>query len=158
MNMNEIDAREILVLRIRGIQEQHAKAHAALVNWGAWSRDRAGLFPSDGRVGIWDAFSRTEWDRDGYGDQVAEESRLEADDRRAERADKEPYDELQGYVLDQRMHGPGGLPSLVRVALRTAYVSREIPEFQFPKLSGCSSDDSFCERLESALVFVGRFA
>lgn len=147
----------ILVGRIRNLQATYESEHAALVNWGHWSADRRGIFPTQAPPGIWDEFKRDE--NEAYGE-VAEDELPELTDeaktRKAEHLPTPEYDERKAVELDERIHGHGGLPVDFRHALRAAYVTREIPEHQFPREAGCT-DDAFCERLESCLLFVGRF-
>lgn len=147
-------AASVLIGRIRGLQELHHEAHAALRNWGHWSADRRGIFPTQAPPGIWDEFKRDE--NEAYGDEQPPAVTAEAATAKAEHLPTPEYDERKAVELDERIHGAGGLPTDFRHALRTAYVSREVPEEQFPRLSGCG-DDAFCERLESCLLFVGRY-
>ena len=155
MKGDSVDMSEVFTAQVRALQAMYPEAHEALVNWGRWSRDRRGIFPAEGRTHIWDAFDRAEWDRTGYGDQEADEQRLEVGDRKAERLEEE-YDEKAGFDLDERIHSPGGLPDYLRLVIRAAYVTRETPEDQFPNMCGCTPQ-AFMERLEMCLAFTGRF-
>lgn len=159
--MRDLDWREIAAARIRALQGLHADAHAALLNWGAWSRDRRGIFPALAAPAMWDQFRRdgTEgYAEEGEGVKPGDTEPVETPPAKAEAAEREPYQELPARILDERMHGPGGLGNEIRRALRIAYVSVDIPEYQFPHLSSCGgSVDRYCERLEEALRFVGRF-
>lgn len=145
---------QICVARIRSLQAIHNEAHQALVNWGRWSRDRYKIFPKPiESPSIWDEAVPSK-----FGDfaDEGEGERIETTGpAKAERAEKEPYDELKGHQLDERIHARDGLAQYLRDALKMAYVSREVPEDQFPRLTGCS-EDTFCERLESCLIFVSR--
>lgn len=156
-----VDMSEVFTARVRGLQAIYPEAHAALKNWGLWCLDLRGVFPGDIKPPrTYDVFDRGEWDRDGYGDEVgsiAPPERLRADDRKAERAEDLPHDPKTAFALDERLHAPGGLPVEIRATIRWAYASREIPENQYPGLAGCGPD-AFCERLEAALQFAGRFA
>lgn len=141
--------------RIRGIQDRHFKAHHALNQWGLWCGDLK-VYPTMKPPSIWDQFKRDE--NTEYGEE-GEASRVVIPfPAKAEARERQAYDEKLGQMLDERIHSAGGLNLEVRKAIRTAYVTREVPEDQFWKMAGCSSLDSFCERLEAALVFVGRFA
>lgn len=144
----------ILVGRIRTLQAIHSEAHKALINWGDWSADRRGIFPILAPPEMWDQFKRDE--REDYGEEQAPAVTPEASTPKAERAPLRGYDERAGLALDERIHAAGGLPVEMRRAIRTAYVTREVPEEQFPRFAGCS-EDAFCERLEACLLFVGRF-
>ena len=153
---------EITRARIRALQGVYPRAHSALENWGAWSRDRHGIFPPENPPPspVYAAIDRSEWDRDGYGEveeQHVSEARMEAEDRKSERADREEYDEKAGYDLDARINDRSLLPTYLAQLLAVAYArTRETPEDQLPRLAGCT-EDTFCERLEACLRFVGRF-
>lgn len=152
MNARAIDC-DLETARIRGLQAIYAKSHAALSNWGRWSADRSDIYPKMNPPSIWDQFARskvTEWGEEG------EHAYAILQVVKSEPAEKRPYDERTACKLDERLHGAGGLPDYIRLCLRTAYVTKEIPEDQFPRLSGCTLD-AFCERLEAALRFVSRF-
>lgn len=144
----------ILIGRIRTLQSMYWDAHQALTNWGHWSADRRGIFPTQAPPAMWDQFKRDE--REDYGDEQPPAVTAEAALPKAEAAPRPEYDERSAVALDERIHGYGGLPLEMRVAMRVAYVSREVPEEQFPRFTGCS-EDGFCERLEHCLRFVGRF-
>lgn len=144
----------MLVGRIRGLQSIHHAAHQALVNWGHWSADRRGIFPTMAPPVMWTQFKPDE--REDYGEEQAPAVTSEAKEAKAEAAPRAEYDEKSAVALDERLHGHGGLPVDMRIALRVAYVSREVPEEQFPRFAGCG-EDAFCERLENCLLFVGRF-
>lgn len=146
------DWHEVTTARIRGLQAIYADSHGALQNWGAWSRDRRGIFPTMTPPAIWSQFKRSEID--DYGEEQPEAPTTAP--VKAEAAERQPYQELAALVLDERLHAPGGLPQYVRHVIRIAYVSAELPEYQFPAICGCTLD-AFCERLEAALQFVGRF-
>jgi len=143
-----------VAIRIRALQGMNEPAHLALVNWGRWSRDRHGIFPPGiTPPGLWNQALPSK-----FGDFADEEEgqRVEVQEpAKAEAAEKEPYDEKAGTVLDERVHHPS-FPQYLRDILKVAYVTREVPEDQFPRLIGCT-EDSFCERLEACLKYVGRF-
>lgn len=150
----KVDDFDMFPLRVRDLQARYQKAHEALLCWGNWSRDRRGLYPADSRPSIWDQFKRDE--NEAWGDEDAEKLVAEAP-AKAERAEEEPYDELQGTIMDERLHLPGGPCLIVRQALVVAYVRRDIHESQYPRAAGCIQDQ-FLERLEGGLMFAGRFA
>lgn len=141
---------DLFSLRVRGLQGIYSEAHQALINWGCWSRDRAGIFPADARPSVWDQFKADE--NEAWGD-VPEESKGPAE--KAERAEEDPYNELQGLILDERINSPLLCRDVSR-ALVVAYVWT-IPEYQMPARAGCLPDH-FCERLEAGLRFAARFA
>jgi hypothetical protein len=149
----DLEAAEIFTARVRGLQGIYSAAHEALKNWGAWSRDRRGIYPSMSPPGMWAQYKPD--DSDEYGDEP-EVPPPEAVPVKAEAAEHELYEEKTAFILDERMHSPGGLGQMVREAIKIAYVSREVPESQFSRLAGCT-DDAYCERLETCLRFVGRF-
>ena len=145
--------------RIRGIQDRHPREHAALLNWGRCMADRRGIFPTLKPCSIWDQYRH---DGEEYGD-------LEGEDREVRRVayllpakpeplERQQYQEGKALDLDDRIRSPGGLGIEIQRAIGIAYTTREVPEDQFWKMAGCSSLDSFCERLEAALIFVGRFS
>lgn len=159
MNLADIHVAEeaMFVERVRRLQDEHARAHQALVNWGSWSRDRRGIFPVQiTPPKVWDQFKADENEEWGVIDDktVLVES---AEPDKAERAEDDPYNELQGHQLDERLHGYGGLGYEVRIALRVAYVRRDIHEIQYPRAAGCGKD-GFLERLEAGLKFAERWA
>lgn len=153
MNLADFD---IFTAQVRALQAIYPQAHAALVNWGRWSRDRAGIFPPDIKPpSIWEKA-----DPSKFGD-FAEDGEqglgvVEQAETKAERIEAEPYDEKAGTILDERIHAPGGLSCEIRRAIRVAYVSRETMESQFPDYCG-TTQDGYRERLETALLFVSRF-
>jgi hypothetical protein len=102
---------------------------------------------------MWEQFKRDE--NEDYGDERPLEERQDAPVK-AEAAERPEYDEKLAILLDERIHGYGGLPEFQRLAIRMAYVSSEVPEYQFPVHCGCPLD-AYCERLEASLRFVGRF-
>jgi hypothetical protein len=138
--------------RIRGLQEIHREAHAALQNWGWWSLDRRGIYPHQTGPSIYGGYRSGDYDEEELD---LDPERLEID-AKAEAAPRQPYDGKSAEILDERLHHAGG-PSLeVRRVLRIVYVSHEIPEYQMPRMAGCTLD-AFCERLEAALRFTRRF-
>lgn len=144
----------VLIGRIRAIQDAHGTAHRALINWGRWSADRRGIFPTLAPPAMWDQFKRDE--REDYGEEQEPAVSIEKQPAKAEAPPMPEYNEREAVEIDERIHGYGGLSAEVRLAIRTAYATREVPEEQFPRLSGCG-DDAFCERLAECLSFVGRF-
>lgn len=145
------DLVDIFPARVRGLQAIYPEAHQALCNWAAWSRDRAGIFPAQ-------IVPPPTWNEatSGLPEGYAEEE-TRADDglqAKAERAEQEPYNELQGAALDQRINSGMLCPEVAR-SLVIAYVWT-IPEYQFPARAGCLPDH-FCERLETGLKFASRF-
>ena len=149
----DVDQSEIERAEIRAIQALYPEAHAALRNWGAWSRDRYKIGPRDARPGMWDEAIPSKFG--DFADETDEPEVREQVEVKAEAAAKEPYDEKSGCELDARIHGNGGLAEYQRNAIRIAYVSRETPEDQFHRFAGCLPS-TFRERLIECLVFVGR--
>lgn len=146
---------EVFTAQVRALQSIYADAHRALVNWGAWSRDLRNVYPP----GVVVSPTWREAQPSKFGDFADEDLEREIPaetEVKSESLAREPHDERAGSDLDQRIHAAGGLPYEIRMAVRTAYLTREIPEDQFPRMSGCSHD-AFRERLEFALRFVGRF-
>lgn len=142
---------------VRALQAIHSEAHEALLNWGRWSRDLKRVFPP----GIPESPTFREATPSKFGDFADDSDLLRVEvvaqtETKAERSEEEPYDERSGALLDERIHGYGGLPIFIREVLKAAYVSREVPEEQFHRMAGCSRD-AFRERLEAGLIFVRRF-
>lgn len=148
-----MDLSEAFVLQIRALQAMNPEAHQALLNWGLWSQDRYCIGPKDARPSMWHQFKPDE--NEDWGEPEADTPRTDAPVK-AEGPEKRPYDEKMGVELDERIHGPGGLSEALRDILKVAYVRRDIHESQYPRAAGCSNE-AFAERLEGALVFVGRF-
>jgi hypothetical protein len=158
MKRDAMDLSEEFVLRVRGLQAIYPEAHAALLNWANWSRDRSGIFPRGVTPpSIWNEYDQEGAGKDGWGEEQEQMPPAEDVPVKAEAAEKLPYDEKAGTILDERLHGPGGLGSDWRLVLKIAYVSRDLPESQFPRACGCPPH-AFAERLESCLMFVSRFA
>lgn len=156
MNARAIDV-DFEAIRIRDLQGSFYKEHRSLIQWGLWSGDRRNIFPKKAGCSL-GPFYKPEAGEE-YGDpdkdQPARAELLEP--HRSISKDRIPYDEKTAVILDERIHSPGGLGIEVRRSLKVAYVTREVPEAQFWKLSGCSHPDHFIERLEAALRFVRRF-
>lgn len=150
MNLADLD---LFTAEIRAIQSMYPEAHEALLNWGRWSRDRYGIGPRDARCSTWQ-YAKPDAPEE-YGEDVPEALRTNAEVK-AEGPDREPYDERLGVILDERMHGPGGLGVEIRRVLRVTYCST-IPEPQLPRECGCLPH-AFKERLSAALAFAQRFA
>lgn len=146
---------DLFPARVRGLQGIYPEAHRALVNWGLWSRDRAGIFPIDARPSVWDQFKADE--SEAWGEDDAEKMVAEAVHVKAERAETEPYEELDARDLDARINEFAALAEFVKDVLVTAYGARGyIPEHQYCRSAGCGQD-AFCERLEAGLRFASRF-
>jgi hypothetical protein len=154
--MTRTEENEIQTARIRMLQAFHFEAHQALTQWGLWSMDRRGIYPTLSQPGMWDQFKRD--GTEAYGDEANAVVVAAVGPAKAERPDHEDYDEKLAVRLDELMHGAGGLAEYVRRCVKTAYATREVPEYQFPLFSNCSTLDQFCERLEAGLRFVARFA
>jgi hypothetical protein len=158
---------EIFAAQVRALQGIYHDAHLALMNWGAWSRDLRRVFPAD--IVPSPTWREAQHSKFGdFGDEVDEARRVEEEVHRAaqvevkgEAAEREPYEERRALILDERMHGPGGLSLEVRRVLRIAYGAKQNERSahvnQFPRFAGCT-EDAFRERLEVALQFVTRFA
>ena len=148
-----MDISDLFPARVRALQAIYPESHIALVNWGMWSRDRRGIFTVD-------VLPPPTWNEatsglpEGYAD--AGEKQDDGLAAKSERAEDEPYDELRGHILDERLHHPGGPAQLIREALSVAYVRRDIHEAQYPRAAGCIQDQ-FLERLEAGLQFASRF-
>ncbi len=145
----------VFVARVRTIQSAHPEAHKILSNWGLWAGDRSGIFPTLKSPGMWQYFDQQAAAKDGYG----EEGEVAVVDApvKAEASERAPFDEKQGRVADERIHGNGGLPLEHRRAIRAAYVFLDSPDYQMWKMAGCRNEDQFCELLESSLLWAARW-
>lgn len=153
--MSMLEQNEIETIRIRMLQDRYPEAHEALKQWGEWSMDKRGIYPTMSQPSMFDQFKRD--GSEGYADEANAVIVVAVGPVKSEGPEHEDYDEKQAVRLDELMHGAGGLPEYVRVALKTAYATREVPEYQFPRFSNCSTMDQMIERLEAGLCFVGRF-
>lgn len=149
MRMNELSEQDIAGPRIRALQDRFYPAHAALLNWASWCRDPQ-IGPRLAKQHLLDAH---DGDLEGYGEVPDEQ--LESVPGKPERRE-ENYDEKTANILDERIHGHGGICLEYRRLLRVAYVYPPI-EYQMPKFSGCHDLDEFCFRLTEILRFVSRF-
>ena len=145
--MRRADLSPIFTAEVRAIQGLYPAAHRALVNWGAWSRDRSGIFPSLSPPGLW---AQCDTDKFGdFADETDEPERIKPmEPAKAERAETEPYDEKTAVELDELLHAE--FPYKIRKCLLVAYVTVSVPEGQFPALSCCTHAD-FLARLAQVL-------
>jgi hypothetical protein len=145
-----VDWKQILVGRIRAIQAAHPEAHEALKNWGRWSRDLNGVFPTLAGPGIWNLADTDKFD--DFGDEQPRPRLRLVDQAKSERLEEPKADERSAKQLDELIHKPA-FPAIWRKVLRAAYVTAESPEYQFPALSTTSEDD-FCMFLDGVLAHV----
>ena len=145
-------------IRVRTLQAGNPEGHRALLNWGVYSRDRAGFQRGITRSQALNQYRYNE-DEEGFADPndaclVLIKTNAPA---KAEKVQDEPYDERAGMILCERIHGPGGLMVDARPVLKVAYVFRDVPEYQYPYRTGLLPD-TVLERLEMGLRFAARFA
>lgn len=146
-----IDWREIFNGQIREIQARYPLAHEALRNWGLWSRETGGIFPSLAKPG-WTEFYKP--DGDGYGEAEAIPDPTET--VKAERVEAPRSDERSGMEVDIRIHALH-FPTIWRRVLRAAYVTVEIPEYECPRAARVGYQgyvtflDAALEHLQGAL-------
>lgn len=145
---------DMFPIRVRSLQGDFSPEHWALVDWGIWSRTLVGFEKGIGRQTVWTQGKPDE--TDPYGDIEGGEVVIVDAPAVNERIEESPEDPRRCYMLDERMHAPGGLSVEVRRALKAAYVRRYILECNYHREAGCSQD-AFCERLEAGLRFVRRF-
>lgn len=151
-----MDMTDELPVRVRSLQAAYNSAHRALLNWGAYSRDRAGFQRGLTRSQVLNQYRYNE-EEEGYAEEgVLILIRTDAP-AKAERVQDEPYNERDAANLCERIHGPGGLILDARPVINIAYVARDIPEYQYPTLTGLLPD-AVLERLEMGLRFASRFA
>lgn len=160
MNLADVDQDAIERELIRALQDLYQAEHAALIQWGRWSRDRRGIYPP-GVVPnpMWDAAPTSKWQFDAP-EPEAEEYRphIPFVAEKGDRPEDEDYDEKQAVALDERIHGPGGLGEALRSCLEVAYVTRYVQEHRFHRL--CSppcQPETFRDRLAECYAFVSRF-
>ena len=153
-----MDMTDDFPIRVRDLQGTFAAAHRALLNWGAYSRDRAGFQRGITRSQALNQYRYNE-DEEGFADPNDACLVLIKTDApaKAEKVQDEPYDERAGMILCERIHGPGGLMVDARPVLKVAYVFRDVPEYQYPYRTGLLPD-TVLERLEMGLRFAARFA
>lgn len=140
--------------KVRDLQGDYSNEHWALVDWGVWSRTLVGFEKGIGKQSVW--FQGKEDENEAYGEVPEGPVQVVEAPAKVERLAEEPEDERRSVLLDERMHAPGGLSVDVRQALKVAYIRRYIPEYQYPRATGCSHD-AFLERLQAGLKFVRRF-
>lgn len=153
-----MDMADDFAVRVRDLQGTFAAAHRALMNWGAYSRDRAGFQRGITKSQALSQYRYNE-EEEGYADPTDACLVLIKTDApaKAEKVQDEPYDERAGMILCERIHGPGGLMLDARPVIRVAYVFRDVPEYQYPYRLGLLPD-AVLERLEMGLRFAARFA
>jgi hypothetical protein len=157
MNLRDLDMAAIESQRIRDLQGRFHAEHLALLNWGIWSRDVRGIYPSIARCLIFDNFIHD--DTEGWGDcsnEGNDRSQIENTPAKAERSEEEPYDEKSALELNDRINAPQLSECLKRV-LRTAYVDGGSAEHRWYVYADCSTPDAFLERLEASLNYVRRW-
>jgi hypothetical protein len=148
----------LITQAIRDLQARYYTAHAALANWGRWSRDRRGIYPP-GVVppAIWNDAPVSKWEIEEEPDYDPYKKILIVAEK-GDRLEEEDYDEKTAVMLDERIHGHGGLSESLRSALEVAYVTRYTPEDRMHKLTSPPTTASgFRERLSACLVYVSRF-
>lgn len=152
MPKETVDWREVFNAEVRAIQAQYPRAHEALRNWGLWSRERGGIFPTLAKPG-W-----TEFYTAGR-DEVTEENTPELEiviqiEIKAEGPELPHSDERQGEEIDIRVHALR-FPTIWRRVLKAAYVTVEIPEYECPRQAGVGHQ-GYLVFLDGALAFLER--
>lgn len=157
--MEEIPYEWIFAGQVREIQDAFPIAHKALKQWGIWSRQRGGIFPRLAPPSLWDMAKpgdANDWvEADDIGLPIVEQREI-----KAEAVGDEPCDEKMGEALDVMLHALE-FPVVWRRCLSAAYVSRETPEYQFPREATLArpresriSHDNFLQFLDGALQFI----
>lgn len=152
MKPNDLDQQELEAIRIRALQDRFPVEHEALLNWGAWSRDRKGMYPALSQPKMFEQYVHDE--TEGYGEESEPAYTENVVMVKAER-EEETYDEKSAIALDERIHQ--GLAEYLRIALRTAYVDGGPREGRYYVYANCPTPDAFLERLQAGLAYVGRF-
>lgn len=155
--LNEADA--FFTLRVREIQSNHPHAHQALVNWGLWSRERGGIFPTLALTALWDMAQPG--DPNDWAEPPEEIERVEQAEVKAEAANEPMANEKQAAELDAFIHD-AEFPAIWRKCLAAAYF-RRVPEYQLPREAtslpphrGRIGDETFLEQLSRALQEIER--
>jgi hypothetical protein len=153
MNMADLD---ILAAEIQALQLLHPKAHEALTNWASWSRDCAapcgyGIKPSP----VFREYRASDYEEAEDTPTAVLEAPV-----KAEAAEREDYDQTSAEVLNDRMHGPGGMPEVLRRTVKVAYFYRNILTRQMPYACGWKQgqEHRFKEDLADALAWAQRFS
>lgn len=155
--MEDVPYEWIYAAQVREIQAAFAVAHKALVQWGIWSRQRGGIFPSLAPPSMWEMYAPSDADKREWveaSDQLIVVPQTEV---KAEAANDDACDEKLAEEMDVLIHELE-FPAVWRKCLSAAYVSREIPEYQFPReATACRprgeriSHDTFLLMLDGAL-------
>lgn len=153
MKLNDLDEQQIQAARIRELQSRYPQAHEALMNWGAWSRDRSGMYPAISQTHVFDQYVHDE--TEGYAEEGEGVTNPHAVIVTKAERDSEDYDEKSAVALDARLHPD--LAEYLRIVLRAAYVDGGPREGRWYVYANCSTPDQFLERLELAFRFVGRW-
>lgn len=157
MNVKDLDPAQIERHMIRELQGRFPDEHQALANWAKWSRDRRGIYPAGVTApGIWQEAPTSKWELD---DPEAYEPHIPMiAAAKGDRPEAEDYDEKQAVMLDERIHGFGGLSESLRSVLEVAYLTRYLQEDRMHRFCHPPTTHSgFRERLEECLRFVARW-
>jgi hypothetical protein len=157
MNLRDVDQEEVIRLELRELQGRYPREHQALINWGRWSRDRRGIYPAGVTApSIWQEAPSSKWE---FEEPEAYEPYIPVvAAQKGDRPETEDYDEKTAVLLDERIHGYGGLNETLRSCLEVAYLTRTVQENRFHRLcTPPTTPSGFRERLTECLVFVGRW-
>lgn len=150
--MNLAEQQTIFAAQVRGIQHHYPRAHAALIEWGMWSRDLAGTFPCLAQSSMWEQFVHD--GTEGHGN-IDEAKTVVDAERKSERDEERPADEKLAVHLDELIHKH--LTWTSRRPLLVAYVLNA-PEYQFPRLAAPRGriwlPEDFLARFEGALAWI----
>jgi hypothetical protein len=157
--MEDVPYEWIFAGQVREIQAAFPEAHKALVQWGIWSRQRGGIFPTISSPSLWDLAKPG--DPSDWVEPPAEVERVEQTEVKAEAANDEPCDEKTAEASDVLIHDQD-FPTVWRRCLAAAYVTREVPEHLFPREASRTpphepkriSHDTFLLMLDGALRFM----
>lgn len=146
---------DIFAGQVREIQAHFLTAHEALTQWGRWSRDKSGIFPRLEPPALWDEYRTS---GEGYGEELTEAANEVH--VKPELPPEPPANEKQAVELDQLIH-TREVGLVWRQVLKAAYYTREIPEYQMPRVAGLKQDrfagseyDQFICHLDAALRFI----
>ncbi len=158
--MENIPHEWIFVGQVREIQGAFAIAHKALVQWGIWSRNRSGIYPTITSPSMWEQYAPNDKDLREWVEASEDATIVPQLEIKAEAANDGDCDEKTAEELDILIHDQE-FPTIWRKCLSAAYVSREIPEYQFPReATVCKprseriSHDTFLMMLDGALMHI----
>ena len=156
----DIESDQIEREMVRALQAMYPESHQALTNWGKWIADCRGIKPA-GIVspGYWQDAPTSKWEHDETD--TGPMFRVELGPiEKGDRPEEEPYNQGKAETLHDRMFLHGGLPEYLKSVVEVSYGPRhrnmEEDQFHAYCVPSCLPE-TFRQRLEDVLIFVGRF-